>query len=195
MRTQWIRFIFHCDEEGIAQCGTKQWARILTLWLRTCVTLRKSLRLVDSVLSSVKSRLWILLSHKRESIWVGSNEVDEPRAYYASKSEREKQIWHMKAYIWNLDRWYCWTYLQGSNSDAGIKNRLVGTVGEGEGGTNGESSINTHQIRSDQSVSRVRLFETPWITAHQASQSVTPNLCCEETKPRSIHSPDKRKRI
>ena len=29
---------------------------------------------------------------KKESIWVGSNEVDEPRAYYTewSKSEREK---------------------------------------------------------------------------------------------------------
>ena len=42
----------------------------------------------------------ILLSHKKEHIWVNSNEVDEPRAYYyyyymkpiiikQSKSERE----------------------------------------------------------------------------------------------------------
>ena len=42
----------------------------------------------------------ILLSHKKEPIWVNSNEVDEPRAYYyyyymkpiiikQSKSERE----------------------------------------------------------------------------------------------------------
>ena len=30
-----------------------------------------------------------------------------------------------------------------------------------------------HQIRSDQSLSRVRLFETPWISAHQASLSIT----------------------
>ena len=29
------------------------------------------------------------------------------------------------------------------------------------------------QIRSDQSLSRVRLFATPWITAHQASLSIT----------------------
>ena len=36
----------------------------------------------------------ILLSHKKEHIWVSPNEVDEPRAYYTewSKSEREKQI-------------------------------------------------------------------------------------------------------
>ena len=34
----------------------------------------------------------ILLNHKKEQIWVSSNEVDEPRAYYTgwSKSEREK---------------------------------------------------------------------------------------------------------
>ena len=34
----------------------------------------------------------ILLSHKKEHIWVSSNEVDEPRAYYTEwgKSERER---------------------------------------------------------------------------------------------------------
>ena len=34
----------------------------------------------------------ILASHKKEHIWVSSNEIDEPRAYYAgwSKSERER---------------------------------------------------------------------------------------------------------
>ena len=36
----------------------------------------------------------ILLSHKKEHIWVSSNEVDEPRAYYTewSKSERKTSI-------------------------------------------------------------------------------------------------------
>ena len=34
----------------------------------------------------------ILLSDKKEHIWVSSNEVDEPRMYYTdwSKSERER---------------------------------------------------------------------------------------------------------
>ena len=34
---------------------------------------------------------WISLSHKKECIWVHSNEMDEPRDYYTewSKSERE----------------------------------------------------------------------------------------------------------
>ena len=34
--------------------------------------------------------------------------------------------------IWNLERWYWWTYLQGSNGDADIENRLVDTAGEEE---------------------------------------------------------------
>ena len=34
----------------------------------------------------------ILLNHKKESIWVSSNEADEPTAYYTewNKSERQK---------------------------------------------------------------------------------------------------------
>ena len=48
----------------------------------------------------------ILLSYKKECIWVCSNEEDEPRAYYTerSKSERERQISYINAYIWNLER-------------------------------------------------------------------------------------------
>ena len=57
-----------------------------------------------------------------------------------SKSEREKQMSYVNTYIWNLETWYCWTYLQGSSGEGDIENRLVGTV-EAEGGKNGESSI------------------------------------------------------
>ena len=88
----------------------------------------------------------ILLSHTKECIWVSSNEVDEPRAYYTewSKWESEKQISYISTYIWNLERWYWWTYLQGSGGDTDIENRLVDTVGEGEGGTNWETSMETY---------------------------------------------------
>ena len=95
----------------------------------------------------------ILLSHKKEHIWVSSNEVVEPRAYYTewSKSEREKLRSHTNAYIWNLERWYWWTYLQGSNRDTDIENRLD-TVGEAEGGMNWENNgnidINVYKIDS-----------------------------------------------
>ena len=50
----------------------------------------------------------ILLSYKKEHIWVSSNEVDEPSTYYTewSKSERERQILYIYAYTWNLERRY-----------------------------------------------------------------------------------------
>ena len=76
-------------------------------------------------------------------IWVHSNEVDEPRAYYTewTKSERERQMSYINAYIWNLEWWSWWTYLQGSNGAADIENKLVDTEREEEGGMNWKSSI------------------------------------------------------
>ena len=37
-----------------------------------------------------------------------------------------------------------WTYLQGSSGDADIVNSLVDTAGEGEGGMNWESGMETY---------------------------------------------------
>ena len=85
----------------------------------------------------------ILLSHKNKCIWVSSNEVDEPRAYYTEwcKSEREKLISHMSTYVWNLERWWYRTYLQGRSGDMDIENRLVDTEE-----TDGDSSLETYAL-------------------------------------------------
>ena len=93
----------------------------------------------------------MLLNHINKYIWVNANEVDEPRAYYIewSKSERGKQISYINTYVWNLERWYWWTYLEGSNWDTDIENRLMNLGvgwGEEEGGTNGESSMETYTL-------------------------------------------------
>ena len=91
---------------------------------------------------------WILLSRKKEHTCISANEVDKPRAYYAewSKSEREKQILYIHAYIWNLEGWYWWSCLKGNTGDAGIENRPMDT---GRGAWRGrdewkESSGNIH---------------------------------------------------
>ena len=42
----------------------------------------------------------ILLSFKKEYIWISSNEVDEPRAYYTEWSKSEKDKYHILAYIY-----------------------------------------------------------------------------------------------
>ena len=54
--------------------------------------------------------------------------MDEPRAYYTewSKSEREREISYSNAYIQNLERWHWSIYLQGSNGETDIENRLTG---------------------------------------------------------------------
>ena len=77
-----------------------------------------------------------------EWIWVSWTEVDEPGACYKewSKSKRERQILYINAYIYNLEKWYWWTYLQGKNRDADIE-KLVNTAGKGQGGINWESNI------------------------------------------------------
>ena len=50
--------------------------------------------MMEYVYSTIKhDEIWIL-NHKKECVWVSSNEVDEPTAYYTdwSKSGREIEI-------------------------------------------------------------------------------------------------------
>ena len=49
----------------------------------------------------------VLLSHKKEFIWISFNEVDETGADYTewSKPERKTPIQYTNTYIWNLERW------------------------------------------------------------------------------------------
>ena len=64
----------------------------------------------------------ILPSHKKEHIWVNSNQVDGPRTYYTDWSQKEKDKYHILKYIyiWNLEKWYWRIYLQGSNGETDI---------------------------------------------------------------------------
>ena len=136
----------------------------------------------------------IVLSYKKECIWISSNEVDELRAYIEwsksedemagwhhwldgcesewtlgagdgqgglacchswgckesdtterlnwLKSETERQILYINAYIQNLERWYWWSYIQGSKGDT---NRLLDSIGE-EGGMIWENSVGTYTL-------------------------------------------------
>ena len=44
---------------------------------------------------------------------------------------QEKQILYINRYMWNLEKWYRWTYFQGRNRDANIENRYVDTAVRG----------------------------------------------------------------
>ena len=69
----------------------------------------------------------ILLSHQKEQNSVSCHFVNEPRAWHTkrSKSEREKQISYINVYIWNLEEWYWWTYLDGRGRGSNVENELV----------------------------------------------------------------------
>ena len=66
---------------------------------------------------------------KRNEIWM---DVDGPRDCHTewSKSEREKQISYINAYMWNLEKCYRWTSLQGRNRDTDVENKRMDTKGE-----------------------------------------------------------------
>ena len=54
----------------------------------------------------------LLLSYKKEHIWVSSNEADKPRSYYTEWSKPERKTYHtlMHIYIWNLYIIYAYIY-------------------------------------------------------------------------------------
>ena len=53
---------------------------------------------------------------------------------------------YMNTYIWNLEIWYWWTYLQGNNGDTDIENRPADRVMQGEGGKNLKSNIEIYTL-------------------------------------------------
>ena len=71
----------------------------------------------------------ILLSHKKERNWVLCRDMERPRDCHTewSKSEKEKQISYINAYMWNLEKWYRWTGLQGRNRDTDVENKRMDT--------------------------------------------------------------------
>ena len=89
----------------------------------------------------------ILLSYKKECIWVSSNEVGEPRAYYTewSKSERERQISYINTYIWESMKIVPTILRAGQQRRHIHKEQTFGYNGrEGEGGIIWENSIETY---------------------------------------------------
>ena len=53
----------------------------------------------------------VLFSHKKEQHCVICRDVEGPRVCHTewNKSETEKQISYINAYIWNLERWHRYT--------------------------------------------------------------------------------------
>ena len=77
----------------------------------------------------------ILLSHKQQWNNAICSNIDGHRDYHTkwSKSDRERQMSYDITHMWNLKKWYKWTYLQNRNRLTDIKDKLIITKGVGEG--------------------------------------------------------------
>ena len=87
----------------------------------------------------------ILLSHKKEWNSAICRDVDGPRDCHTewSKSEREKQISYNITYMWNLEEWYRWTYLQSRYRETDVENKLMDT----KVGMNWETEIDIYKLK------------------------------------------------
>jgi len=72
--------------------------------------------------------------------------VDGPRDWCKEwgKSEREKQILYINAYMWNLEKWYRWFYLQNRNRETDVENKHGYQRGWGE--MNWETGIDIYAL-------------------------------------------------
>ena len=80
---------------------------------------------------------WILMS------WMNLAHIIKSEV---SQKEKNKYRTLTHIHMWNLEGWYWWNYLQGSNGDADIGNRLVDIVEEGEVGMNWESDMEINTL-------------------------------------------------
>ena len=74
-----------------------------------------------------------LLSHKKEWNNAICSNMDGPRDCHTewSKSDGEGQILYDITYMWNVKKWYRWTYLQTKNRVTDVENNLMFTEGKG----------------------------------------------------------------
>ena len=84
-----------------------------------------------------------------------------------------QQTLYINAYMWNLEKWYQWSYLQRRNRDTEVQIKHMDTPrGKEGGGMNWEIVIDTvDELCPGAELSRfgpVQLCATVWTVAHQA---------------------------
>ena len=89
----------------------------------------------------------ILLSHGKEQNSAICRDVDGLRDCHIewSKSEREKQILYINAYMWNLEKWCRRTELQSRNRDTEVENKCMDTKGV-RGGMHWETEVGIYTL-------------------------------------------------
>ena len=63
-----------------------------------------------------------------------------------SKSEREKQMSYVNAYMWNLEKWYGWSYSQSRNGNTDVKNKCMDTKEQKKAGIDWQTGIDLYTL-------------------------------------------------
>ena len=71
---------------------------------------------------------------KCDGAWpsIGTGQGGETVTFWRYSQEStafEKQIWYIKVSMWNLEKWYKWSYLQSRNRDTDTENKSMDTKG------------------------------------------------------------------
>ena len=128
----------------------------------------------------------VLLSRKKEFIWISSDEMDETGADYTewSKPERKTPIQYTNTYIWNLGRWQ-WPCMQDRKKDTDVYNGLLDSEGEGEGGMIWENGIETCILSCKKWIASLCLMQDTGCLGLVHGDD--PEGCCGEGGRRGVH--------
>ena len=94
-------------------------------------------------------KMWYICTMEQKGTATKRNEIvsfagrwiDLETVIQSEVSQKVKQISYNIAYMWNLEEWYRWTYLQSRNRDTDVENKLIDTEEERRGGINWEIGI------------------------------------------------------
>ena len=82
----------------------------------------------------------LLTKQKQTQTWI----TNVRRSHRTTYVRQKKQILYINAYMWNLEKWYRWSYLQNRKGDTEIKH-MDNQRGRG-GGTHGETGTDTRTL-------------------------------------------------
>ena len=84
---------------------------------------------------ALKKKEW---NNLQQDVWIY-------RDYHIQLIKTEKDKYHDIAYMWNLKKWYKWTYLKNRNRVRDVDNKLGVTGGE-RGSINWETEIDVYKL-------------------------------------------------
>ena len=92
----------------------------------------------------------------------------------------EEYIYSNITYMWNLEKWYKWTYLQIRNRVTDAKNKLLVTRVKKRGGVSWETGVGIFVVAVVQLLKHVRLFVTDGLQhTRLPCPSPSPGVCSD----------------